>query len=90
MEVRTIAGGTVDVAECEILRVAGVVSQARRRTHGGPPKHSFNCRWCDGEVRGRAALDRHERDCSQRPSGDLIEVSEGDMVALAWIPQDTA
>jgi hypothetical protein len=41
-------------------------------------------------VRGRGPLDAHERDCSQRPSGDLIEISAEDMAALVWTPDAAA
>jgi hypothetical protein len=83
MMIKTVSGSTVDISVEEVLRAAGVIYQARRRIHGGPPKHSFRCRWCNAEVKGRATLDRHERNCNARPSGDF---TDADLAAMAWPP----
>jgi hypothetical protein len=85
MKLKTSAGAVVDVDAGEILRAAGAIYQARRKTHGHPPLHVFRCRWCDDEIRGRGPLDAHERDCSQRSTGP---VTDADMIRLAWSPTE--
>jgi hypothetical protein len=81
MTLKSNSGAVVDVDPGEILRAAGVIYAARRKTRGGPPRHVFNCRWCGGEALGRAGLDAHMRDCEKRPSG---EVGPDDLVP--WTP----
>jgi hypothetical protein len=83
MKLTTTDGAVVDVGVEEVLRAAGRVYQARRKVHGGPTR-VFSCRWCSGEIRGRAALDLHERNCTEKPSGDLVEFTSADMAALAF------
>jgi hypothetical protein len=68
---------------------AGRIAVRRRKTHKGAAPKMFRCRWCCTAIEGRAKLDRHERACDHRPINDFIEVSEQDMAALAWVPQDT-
>jgi hypothetical protein len=90
MRLKTSTGVFADVAPDEVLRAAGVIYQARRRTHGHPPLRAYRCHWCDAEVRGRNALENHERACDRFPSGDLVGVTEQDMAALVWTPPDDA
>ena len=90
MKLTTSAGAVVDVGIQEVLRAAGVIYQARRRTHGHPPLHAYRCRWCNAEVRGRAPLEAHERDCTERPTGELAGFSDADMIALSWPGPDAA
>jgi hypothetical protein len=71
MKLKTATGAMVDVDPAEVLRAAGVIYQARRRVHAGPPRKAFRCCWCRVEVFGRVALDDHERSCDQQPD-DLV------------------
>jgi hypothetical protein len=90
MNVKTRAGTVVDVHPDEILRAAGVIYQARRKTHGHAPLHAFRCRWCNGEIRGRGPLDDHERSCDRRPSGELVGITADEMQAMVWPGPDAA
>jgi hypothetical protein len=90
MTMKTVAGDVVVVADEVILAAAGRIYQARRRTCAGPTR-VFRCRWCECELRGRAALELHERgECAARPTGDLIAVTSEEMRQLAWVPPDAA
>jgi hypothetical protein len=80
MKLKTTSGLTVDIDNSVILAAAGAIYASRRKRFGGPPLHAFHCRWCHAEVRGRVALDQHERGCSQQPSADLTEFTGADLV----------
>jgi hypothetical protein len=86
MKLKMPDGLVIEVPDAVILRAAGAIYAARRKTHGHPPLHVFHCRWCKGEVRGRIPLEAHERDCVARPSGDLVEVTGDDLVT--WTPPE--
>jgi hypothetical protein len=89
MKVTSSAGEAVDVGDEEILRAAGVIYSARRKTHGHPPLRSFHCRWCSATCIGMKALEAHQRECTQRPT-DLVAVTDADWAALAWQGPDAA
>jgi hypothetical protein len=86
MKMTTTDGVAVDIPADAILAAAGAIYAARRKTHGHPPLRVFRCRWCDGEVRGRNALDQHERGCESRPTGEMIGMTDDDWIALGWTP----
>ena len=69
---------------------AARIAVRRRKTHKGAAPKTFRCRWCSAEIQGRALLDRHERGCDRRPSGDLVPVSEADLARLAWTVPEPA
>ena len=85
MMLKTVSGGAVELADSVILAAAGRIYASRRKTCAGPTR-VFCCRWCNAEIRGRIPLEAHERDCTQRPSGDLVGVTDADLIALAWTP----
>ncbi len=85
MKLKTSGGAVVDIEIAEVLRAAGVIYQARRKTCAGPAR-VYPCRWCSIEIRGRVAREAHELSCTERPSGELAEFSPADMIALAWTP----
>jgi hypothetical protein len=79
-------GCEVEIPEAAIMSEAGRIAVNRRRSHRGATPKIYTCRWCGTAIQGRAALEGHEPACGHRPSGDLVEVSELDLIALAWTP----
>ncbi len=87
MKLKTSEGPIVDV------EVAGVAPVAPSRLCVAPQFFSTCAgrrvsphRWCNGEVRGRVALETHENAgaVQQRPTGDLAGFTAEDMAALQW------
>lgn len=87
MKLKTSDGAVVDIEIAEVLRAAGVIYQARRKTCAGPAR-VYPCRWCSSEIRGRVAREQHERSCAQQPTGELDAFTPTDMAALGWTPLD--
>jgi hypothetical protein len=79
-----------EIAEAVVLSEAGRIAVGRRKAHRGQAPKTFACRWCGAAIRGRDSLDKHERNCSQRLSGDLAEFTDADLAALGWMPSDAA
>jgi hypothetical protein len=76
----------IEIPEAAIMSEAGRIAQRRRRTRKGQPPKTFACRWCGAAIQRRGPFDAHERECSQRPPGGLIEITAADMAALVYVP----
>jgi hypothetical protein len=84
MRLKTVDGDQVEIADAVILAAAGAIYQSRRKTHGGPARRPYTCRWCKAECSGRVSLLAHERMCTSRPTG---EFTDADLAAIAWPPE---
>jgi hypothetical protein len=78
-------GHQIEISEAAVMSEAGRIAVRRRRSHRGATPKVFECRWCHAEMRGRAALSLHERECAAKPDG-FTGFTEADLDALRWTP----
>jgi hypothetical protein len=72
MQLKNVAGHSVEVAETEILRAAGRIFAGRRKRHGGPARKQLQCCWCSETFLGHALLEAHQRaGCVESPGAAL-------------------
>jgi hypothetical protein len=76
-----------ELSEALIMSAAARIAVGRRKVHRGAAPKIFACRWCRAEIRGRTALEQHEKSCEKHPAG---EVTDADLAALSWTPPDAA
>jgi hypothetical protein len=70
-----------EISDSEVLRAAGVIRARMRRSHrGGRPPKQHSCRWCPTKCLGKLALELHERECSERPTG-LVPITADELIA---------
>jgi hypothetical protein len=84
MQLETVGGGAAEISDAEILRAAGRIYAGRRKVHAGAPRKLRECRWCRTGIEGRRELERHERECAQRPAGGYAPITVDDIARMAW------